>query len=81
MTFHVSAAIVLRRQVDVPGTIAALFQHCRLRLERNFVPTYLQLMDEIPKTASEKPIERLCAEAFGRGARNVYTDPASAGQQ
>ena len=51
----------------------ALFQHCRARLEGNFVPTYIQVMDEIPKTASEKPQERFCVEAFEAHPDKVYT--------
>ena len=30
-----------------------------------FVPSYLQVVDEIPKTASEKPIERFAPDAEG----------------
>jgi len=42
----------------------SIFAWCRERLERNFVPDYLQIVDEIPKTASEKPQERYLAERF-----------------
>lgn len=77
----VVAAIVLRQGSRPDTTVAALFGHCHSRLERNFVPTYIQLMDEIPKTASEKPMERLCVDAFRRDVRHVYTDPASARPQ
>ena len=41
-----------------------VFAHCRSQLEANFVPSYLHLMAEIPKTASEKPQERFCLEDF-----------------
>ena len=37
---------------------AALFARCRLMLKANSVPSYLQVVAEIPKTASEKPQER-----------------------
>ncbi len=43
-----------------------IFQFCRTRLEANFVPGYLHVMEEIPKTASEKPQERFCIEDFQR---------------
>jgi carnitine-CoA ligase len=68
----VVAAVVPRQgtQLDV----AALFAHCGRTLERNFVPTYIQVMDEIPKTASEKPIERMCVEAFQNRPEAVYTE-------
>ena len=51
---------------------ASIFAACRDRLEPNFVPTYLQVVDEIPKTVSEKPQERLLLEAFDPKAVNVY---------
>jgi len=53
---------------------AAVFTSCRAKLEANFVPTYLQIVDEIPKTASEKPVERTLVEQFDPRAANVYTE-------
>ena len=41
------------------------------QLESNFVPTYLQVVDEIPKTVSEKPIERFLVEKFDPSAPGV----------
>jgi crotonobetaine/carnitine-CoA ligase len=52
----------------------AIFAACRARLEANFVPTYLQVVDEIPKTASEKPQERFLLERFAPEAANVYRE-------
>ncbi len=52
----------------------AVFGTCRTELEANFVPTYLQLVDEIPKTASEKPLESILSAAFSPGADNVRTE-------
>jgi crotonobetaine/carnitine-CoA ligase len=52
---------------------AAVFAACRASLEPNVVPSYLQLVDEIPKTVSEKPQERLLSAAFSPGAANVHT--------
>ena len=54
------------------GDPAALFARCRAGLEPNFVPGYLQLVDEIPKTASEKPQERFLLERFRPDAEGVY---------
>lgn len=51
-----------------------VFRLCRKNLESNFVPTYLQLVDEIPKTASEKPQERFLLEAFDADGDNVITE-------
>jgi crotonobetaine/carnitine-CoA ligase len=50
-----------------------IFAACRRKLEANFVPTYVQIIDEIPKTTSEKPIERALSEQFRPDAVNVYT--------
>lgn len=51
----------------------AVFAHCREALEANFVPTYLHVVAEIPKTASEKPQERFLLEDFERHGPNVMT--------
>jgi crotonobetaine/carnitine-CoA ligase len=58
---------VVAAVVAVPGkTIEpqSFRDHCRAGLEANFVPTYLQIVNEIPKTASEKPQERFLRERF-----------------
>jgi crotonobetaine/carnitine-CoA ligase len=52
----------------------AIFAACREHLESNFVPGYLHVVPEIPKTASEKPQERFLLEAFDPAAGNVYTE-------
>ena len=51
---------------------AALFEHCGKALEPNFVPSHLQVVDEIPKTASEKPQERFLLDLFAPDAPGVY---------
>lgn len=51
---------------------AGVFAACRAGLESNFVPSYLQLVDEIPKTASEKPQERFLLERFAPDAAGVF---------
>src|SRR5690606_16224834 len=56
----------------VPFSAAAVFTACRAQLEPNFVPTYLQVVDEIPKTASEKPQERFLLERFAPDAPGVF---------
>lgn len=68
----VVAAIVAQ-----PGAVfdaKAIFAACRAGLESNFVPTYLQVVDEIPKTASEKPQERFLLERFAPNAPNVHVE-------
>jgi crotonobetaine/carnitine-CoA ligase len=67
----VVAAIV--GQPGQPLDPAAVFETCRRGLESNFVPSYLQVVDEIPKTASEKPQERFLLEAFAPDGEGVYT--------
>ena len=50
----------------------SVFARCREGLEANFVPSYLQVVEEIPKTASEKPQERFLVEVFAPDAKGVY---------
>lgn len=66
------AAIVL--ELDVAFDAARLFAWCRKKLEANFVPSYFQVVSEIPKTASEKPQERFLLEAFRVDAANVFRE-------
>jgi carnitine-CoA ligase len=40
----------------------SLLDYCREHLERNDVPEIFQVLIEIPKTISEKPIEKACIE-------------------
>ena len=61
------------QQIDVDSVFAA----CRKGLEPNFVPTYLQVVEEIPKTASEKPQERFLLERFESDRADVYTERRS----
>jgi crotonobetaine/carnitine-CoA ligase len=71
---------VVAAVVPVSGTkldVASVFETCRANLEPNFVPTHLQVVAEIPKTASEKPQERFLIERFERDRTNVHTDPGS----
>jgi len=66
----VVAAVVL-----TPGASfadAGLFELCRERLESSFVPSYFQVVEEIPKTASEKPLERILHQEFFPTAANVF---------
>jgi len=51
----------------------AVFATCRAKLDGNSVPRFVQLVDEIPKTASEKPQERFLLQAFDVAAANVHT--------
>jgi crotonobetaine/carnitine-CoA ligase len=59
---------------DDPATFdaAEVFATCRARLDANSVPDFIQLVPEIPKTASEKPQERFLLEALDIHSKNVY---------
>ena len=56
-----------------------IFALCLTGLERVAVPSYIQVVDEIPKTPSEKALERLLRDAFSPNAKGVYRfeDPTS----
>ena len=56
---------------------AVIYLACRRSLEPNFVPSYLQIVEEIPKTASEKPQERFLLERFDPRASNVHGRPGA----
>lgn len=63
--------------VPAPGAAldpGEIFAACRRGLEPNFVPSHLQVVDEIPKTASEKPQERFLQERFAPGAPGVFSE-------
>ena len=66
------AAIVLLDGVSFSPQ--QVFARCRQGLEANFVPRYLQVLAEIPKTASEKPQERLLLDRFSPDATGVYIE-------
>ncbi len=55
----------------------AVFEACRAKLEANAVPGFLQLVDEIPKTASEKPQERFLLARFENGTSEIFTESDS----
>ncbi len=67
----VVAAVVAKDSDAFDAT--ELFNACREKLEPNFVPTYIQLVEEIPKTASEKPQERFLKDSFSVGGENIFT--------
>jgi len=67
----VVAAVVAKE----PGSFDAIsvFAACKSQLESNFVPSYIQLVDEIPKTASEKPQERFLRAKFDHASPTVFS--------
>ncbi len=62
-------AVVAFEDLD-PGSIRDL---CLEKLEKNSVPSFLQVVSEIPKTVSEKALDRLLREAFSPDAPGVFT--------
>ena len=66
----VVAAVVARDPEHFDS--GSVFARCRDRLEPNFVPSFIQLVDEIPKTASEKPQERFLRREFDRDSPTVF---------
>jgi crotonobetaine/carnitine-CoA ligase len=54
-------------RIDVEGVRKA----CMTELEPNALPTYFQIVEEIPKTISEKMLARVLADAFDPNALNV----------
>ncbi len=57
-------------QFDVQG----LFKRCRRKLEANFVPSHIQVLAQIPKTASEKPQDRFLIEALETDRKAVHQE-------
>ena len=71
----VVAAVVVR-DPDVFDA-AALFSRCESRLERSHIPDLIQVVDDLPRTASEKIQSRFLAAALENGiASRVYSRPA-----
>jgi acyl-CoA synthetase (AMP-forming)/AMP-acid ligase II len=66
----VVAAVVAAdaHRLDVP----ALFARCAQRLERSYVPDFIQVVDELPKTATEKVQTRLLTESFEPSSPRVF---------
>jgi len=52
-----------------PGSVFRLLME---KLPGNFVPSYLHVVSEIPKTASEKNLDRLLKQEFRKDADNIY---------
>ena len=64
-------AAIVPTDEKVPD-IKGIFDLCLKGLERNSVPSYIQVVQEIPKTASEKNLDRILREEFRPEAAGVY---------
>ena len=49
-----------------------MYRHCKSQLEANVVPSYIQVLDAIPKTASEKPQDRFLIELLEKNRDCVF---------
>lgn len=68
----VVAAVVPLRAAEFDPQL--VFGACRRALEPNFVPSYIQIVAEIPKTASEKPQDRFLIEEFHSAFERVHIE-------
>lgn len=50
----------------------SIYRMCVETLEKNAVPSFLQVVSELPKTPSEKNLDRVLREEFAQDADNVY---------
>ncbi len=51
---------------------AQIFEKCRKELEPNCIPSFLQVIEKIPRTISEKPLDRELKQMFSPEADNVF---------
>ncbi len=68
----VAAVAPFEGQQIGPEEVKDIFALCLKGLERNAVPSYIQVVEEIPKSASEKALDRLLRDAFAPDAPGVY---------
>lgn len=57
---------------SAPPDIKSIFSTCVEGLERNSVPSYIEVVEAIPKTASQKNLGRVLQDEFDAEAANVY---------
>jgi carnitine-CoA ligase len=70
----VVAAVVPKDPDLAAFDVQGLFRVCRQKLEASFVPSYIQLLHQIPKTASEKPQDRFLIEALETNPGAVHAE-------
>ena len=68
---HELVAAIIPRRGATPD-VRNVFEFCAARLTAPSMPSYLQLVDAIPKTPTEKVIRRLLKEEFEAESPNVY---------
>ncbi len=50
-----------------------IFKELKSKLENNQIPSYIQVVEQIPKSASQKNLDRLLKQDFSNDAENVYS--------
>jgi crotonobetaine/carnitine-CoA ligase len=70
----VVAAVVPTASARGSFDVQSIFDVCRQRLGSNAVPGRLQILNQIPKTASEKPQDRFLIEALDSDPGSVHRD-------
>lgn len=80
--YGIPAASGAPGESDIVATVApvqgcdidpkSIYQLCAGNLEKNAIPSFLQVVGEIPKTATEKNLDRVLREEFRKDADNVY---------
>jgi crotonobetaine/carnitine-CoA ligase len=50
----------------------SVYEMCKKDLEANYIPSFLHLLDDLPKTLTEKPLARELREMFERGEGTVF---------
>ncbi len=55
----------------------AIFKKLSGALDNNSIPSYLQVVSEIPKSASEKNLDRILRDDFKKDAKNVFSYTAN----
>jgi crotonobetaine/carnitine-CoA ligase len=65
----VAAIVLLEGETFDP---VGFFGSCMKQLERNQVPSYVQVLKDIPKTASEKPQDRFLIDDLTQRRNPVY---------
>jgi acyl-CoA synthetase (AMP-forming)/AMP-acid ligase II len=71
----VAAVVPRHRATFAPDDV---FARCAARLERSHVPDFLQVIDDLPRTASEKVQVRFLVTQLEESAENVFTRPTVA---
>ena len=70
----VVAAVVPKTADPSAFDVQELYRTCRSKLESNFVPSFIQVLAQIPKTASEKPQDRFLVEALETSPDAVFQE-------